>query len=187
MFTLLKKLGKLFLDFIQTIVLALAIFLVVYLFLFQPHQVSGQSMMPNFQDGEYLLTDKVTYRFKLPQRGDVIVFNAPPHRQDEYIKRIIGLPGETVSIQNRHLYINRRPLNETYIPTQLSTPTGNFLPEGSSYTLKSDEYFVVGDNRLNSSDSRIWGPIKRSDIVGKAWLIYWPLPQAGLVPQTNYL
>ena len=94
-----KRLGTFFLDILQTIVLALAIFMVVYFFLMQPHQVRGSSMFPNFKDGEYLLTDKISYRLSNPKRGDVIVFEAPPNRREDFIKRIIGLPGEEITLK----------------------------------------------------------------------------------------
>ncbi|MDO8452571.1 MAG: signal peptidase I, partial [bacterium] len=91
-----KRLGSFILDILQTVVMAVAIFMTVYLFLMRPHQVSGRSMIPNFQDGEYLLTEKVSYRLHEPKRGDVVVFSAPPTRRQEYIKRIIGVPGDRI-------------------------------------------------------------------------------------------
>src|SRR3972149_5842868 len=98
MATVLRKLGSFFLDILQTLVLAASIFVISWLFLFQPHQVIGSSMDPNFQDKEYLLTEKVSYRFRPPQRGDIVVFKAPPDPERDYIKRVIGLPGETIKI-----------------------------------------------------------------------------------------
>src|SRR3989338_237237 len=106
--SLLRKVWMWFLDFIETIVIALAIFVVMYRFLFQPHQVSGSSMFANFHDGEYLLTDKVSYRFNLPQRGDVVVFKAPKNEEYDYIKRVIGLPGDRIKIEAGHVFVNDR-------------------------------------------------------------------------------
>lgn len=177
-----RRLGAFLLDILQTVVLALAVFLIIYMFLFQPHQVRGQSMSPNFEDREYLLTDKISYRFGSPKRGDVIVFTAPPRPSEDFIKRIIGLPGETVMIKDGSLFINSKKLIENYLPQDLRTNTHGFMQDGEQITLGSDEYFVLGDNRNNSSDSREWGPVKRNKIVGKAWFVYWPPKRFGLIP-----
>lgn len=143
-------------------------------------------MVPNFADGEYLLTDKVSYRTGSPKRGDVIVFAAPPTRNEDFIKRIVALPGETISIKEGKISINGKLLDESYLPQATNTLPGLFLSEGGSATLGSDEYFVMGDNRDHSSDSRTWGPIKRKDIVGRAWVVYWPPQDAGPVPTVSY-
>lgn len=180
-----KSIGNFLLDILQTIVLALAIFMIAYLFLFQPHLVKGQSMVPNFEDGEYLLTDKVTYRFGEPKRGDVIVFAAPPNKRDDYIKRIIGLPGEMIAIKNGDVYINDKILQEDYLPQSFATQPGAFLTEGTNYKLNPEEYIVIGDNRNHSSDSRTWGPIRKKDIVGRAWVVYWPPQKVRTVPRAN--
>lgn len=186
-----KHLGEFFLDIIETVVIALSIFLVVYLFFMQPHQVNGVSMVPNFQDGEYLLTDKVTYRLRDPERGEVIVFHAPPAAQCpegtgcDFIKRVIGVPGDTIRVAENRIYVNGTPLNEPYIPTDYQTLPGAFT-QGRDVTLLTDEYFAVGDNRLHSSDSRAWGPISKNDIVGRAFFRYWPANQAGLLPHATY-
>ncbi|NIO20700.1 MAG: signal peptidase I, partial [Candidatus Aenigmarchaeota archaeon] len=110
-----------FLDIIETVVLALAIFVLVYLFLVQPHQVRGNSMYPNFHDGEYLLTDKISYRLGEPDRGDVIVFKAPKNQEYDYIKRIVALPGDSVVIRNGKIYLNNQLAEETYLPEEFST------------------------------------------------------------------
>lgn len=181
-----KKFSSFLLDILQTIVLALAIFMIAYLFLFQPHQVKGHSMDPNFTDGEYLLTDKLSYRFKEPQRGNVVVFESPVNRREDYIKRVIGLPGENVTVNDGKVLINGRPLDEKYLPESFRTNPGVFLTEGSTITLRPDEYAVLGDNRDHSSDSRSWGPVKKKDIVGRAWLIYWPPKMWGIVKGATY-
>lgn len=177
-----KRAGALFFDLLQTIVLALAIFMLVYLFAAQPHQVQGSSMYPNFEDKEYFLTDKISYRLHLPQRGDVIVFEAPADRKKDYIKRIVGLPGETVKVQGGKVYVNDELLNEKYLDNSVMTSGKIFLSEGVAYTTASDEYFVMGDNRDHSSDSREWGPVKRDELVGRAWLVYWPPSKVGFIP-----
>lgn len=184
---ILKSVGLFLLDFVETIVIALAIFIVVYIFLFQPHQVKGNSMLPSFENGEYLLTNKINYRINEPKRGEVIVFKAPRDENYDYIKRIIALPGETVSIKNSQLYINKELFDESvYLPKSFKSRAGRFLNENRQYTLKNNEFFVLGDNRDHSSDSRDWGPIQKENIIGKAWLIYWPLGKAGLVKQVVY-
>ena len=181
-----RRLGAAIVDILQTVVLAVAIFLVVYLFLFQPHQVKGDSMFPNMLDGEYLLTDKLSYRLGKPDRGDIVVFAAPPNPSEDYIKRIIGLPGESVLIRDGKVYINGSELRESYLPDSLITSAGQSLSEGSEMVLADDEYFVLGDNRPNSSDSRRWGPVKRKKLVGRAWVVYWPPKEAGAIDHAEY-
>ncbi len=182
---ILKKVTSFFFDIIEVVVVALAIFVVVYLFLFQPHQVKGASMDPNFHDGEYILTDKVSYRFGAPKRGDVVIFRAPQNRELDYIKRVIGLPGERIKVYADQVFINGQILNESYLK---NTPTypGDFLRSGQEFQIPADEYIVLGDNRLHSSDSRAWGPVAREDIIGKAWLRYWPPQDFGLLPSVSY-
>lgn len=178
----LKKLWLWFLDFVETIVIALAIFVVMYRFLFQPHQVKGNSMYSNFHDGEYLLTDKISYRFNAPKRGDVIIFKAPKNEDYDYIKRVIGLPGELIKIEKGRVYLNNQLLDETkYLDNSVLTAAGYFAKEGVSLTVPPDNYFVLGDNRNNSSDSRDWGMVPTANIVGKAFLRYWPVNEIGLV------
>lgn len=181
-----KRLGDFILDILQTVVLALSIFMIVYLFAAQPHEVRGASMQPNFQDGEYLLTDKFSYRLREPKRGDVVVFAAPPNRQEDFIKRIIGLPGETLYVKGGQIFVDGKPLAETYLPNDFRTDPGVYMSEGERITLGQDEYLVFGDNRGHSLDSRAFGPVKRSDIVGRAWMVYWPPGEAGVIPTISY-
>ncbi len=180
--TLIKKIWSWFLDFIETIVIALAIFVIVYQFLFQPHQVKGNSMYDNFYDGEYLLTDKVSYRFKEIEYADVIVFKAPRNEDYDYIKRVVGLPGDKIMIQGGRIFLNGEIYDETgYLDLNANTRAGQFAQEGMTVTVPANQYFAVGDNRNNSSDSRDWGPIPVQNIVGKAWVKYWPLNKIGMV------
>lgn len=189
---LVRAIGEFFLDTIETVVIAMSIFLVIYLFFMQPHQVNGQSMVPTFQSGEYLLTDKVSYRLGDPQRGDVVVFHAPKEAGCpegtgcDYIKRIIATPGETISLKNSTYYINGTPLKEDYIPAEYETLPGLFLKQHPEYTLQANEYFVSGDNRPYSSDSRAWGPITKSEIVGRGFVRYWPPKVAGFIQKVSY-
>lgn len=154
-------------EILQTAVISLFIFLFVYLILVQPHRVKGDSMLPNFYDGELLLTEKVSYRFDKPQRGDVIVFAAPYPRKVDFIKRVIGLPGDTVEIVEGSIFINGKKLRETY---ETQSTQGNI-----NIKLGEDQYYVLGDNRNSSSDSRSFGAINKKAIKGRAWLVYWPI------------
>lgn len=154
-------------EILQTAFISLGIFLFVYVFLVQPHRVKGESMLPDFKDGELLLVEKVSYRIYKPSRGDVVVFKAPTSTNVDFIKRIIGLPGDTVRVENGFVYINDKKLEEPY---EKQETRGNLV-----LTLGNDSYFVLGDNRGGSTDSRVFGPISRSTIEGKAWFVYWPL------------
>lgn len=183
---ILAKIGQYFLDLIETIVMALALFVVAYLFLFQPHQVKGNSMFPNYHDAEFVLSDKVTYRFSKPQRGDVIIFRSPQNKEQDYIKRVIALPNETIRIENGSVFINNQKLNEKYLPLEYFTSAGTFLLEAQEFTVPINEFFVLGDNRSHSSDSREFGPIKKEEIIGRAFLRYWPIPKIGLLPKVTY-
>lgn len=174
------------LDALEPVVMAFAIFMMVYLFLFQPHKVDGRSMYPTFNDREYILTDKISYRKSSPQRGDVVVFHAPPPYDGDFIKRIIGLPGETVMVRDGFVYINQEKLEEEYLPSNFSTTEKSFLREGVIYTVPEDYYIVFGDNRDNSSDSREWGPVSVKAIVGKAWFRYWPTDRIGKIAHQDY-
>jgi len=192
MANLMKKIGQFILDTVQAIVLALSIFIIIYLFLFQPHQVKGDSMYPNFINGEFLLTNKISYRFGEPQRGDVIIFKAPPSEpcaeiECEYIKRIIAVPGDRVKVAGGKVYINGQVLDEsTYLSKSTFTSGGSYLVEGVEKTIPEGFYLPLGDNRPRSRDGREFGPIPRSSIVGKAWLRYWPISQMGLVKHEYY-
>lgn len=174
------------LDALEPVVLAFAIFMMVYLFLFQPHKVDGNSMYPNFHDREYILTDKITYQRQEPERGDVVVFHAPPPYTSDFIKRIVGMPGETVMVQAGFVYVNGQKLQEMYLPDTYSTTEKSFLREGVPYKTPTGYYMVFGDNRGYSSDSREWGPISKKAIVGKAMFRYWPMDRIGLVKHQNY-
>lgn len=157
---------KAVLEIFQTAIVSLLIFFFVYVFLVQPHRVKGASMLPNYKDGELVLVEKVSYKIYKPSRGDVIVFTAPGQKVS-FIKRVIGLSGETVKLEDGKVYINNRILNESY---ESQDTIGKL-----ELTLGSDEFFVLGDNRGESTDSRAFGSIKKDSIEGKAWFVYWPL------------
>jgi signal peptidase I len=188
---LLKAIGGFFLDIIETIVIALSIFLIIYLFVASPHQVNGQSMVPNFKSGEYVLSDKVSYRLRDPKRGEIVVFHAPDAANCpkgtgcDFIKRILGLPGETLEVHDNRIYVNGTPVEEPYIPADFQTLPGA-ATKGKKVVLGPDEFFVSGDNRPYSSDSRAWGAITKDEIVGRAFFRYWPLNVAGIIPHASY-
>lgn len=192
MVSVLKKIGQFILDTIQMIVLALSVFIVIYLFLFQPHQVKGNSMYPNFHNGEFLLTNKISYRFNSPERGDVIIFKAPKSEpcaeiECEYIKRLIGLPEDRVMVSQGSIYINGQAFNESnYLATDVITSPGSFLAEGVERIIPEGYYLPLGDNRPFSRDGREFGIIPRESIVGKAWLRYWPLDKVGFIKHESY-
>lgn len=186
-----RVIGAFFLDIIETVVIALSVFLIVYLFIMQPHQVNGQSMFPNFEDGEYLLTDKISYRFNLPQRGDIVVFKAPAAAQCpqgagcDFIKRIIGLPGDSIEVKDDHVYLNGSLLPEDYLTADVITRPMAYTQNGL-VTVPSGNYFVMGDNRPHSSDSRAWGPVPFENIVGKVFFRYWPPNRIGTLTHGRY-
>jgi len=168
-------------EFAKIVLISLAIVLPVRLFIAQPFIVRGASMEPNFEDGQYLIIDELSYILRNPERGEVIVFRYPQDPSQFFIKRIIGLPGETVSIQEGIVTITTATdsdsfeLNEVYLPSHLVTAPN------SRVTLGESEYFVMGDNRLESSDSRRWGALEEDFLIGRAFLRLWPVTELGLV------
>jgi len=171
-------------EVFKIFIVASVIVLPIRYFLFQPFIVKGDSMVPNFQSGDYLIVDELSYRFSEPQRGDVIVFKYPKDTTQRFIKRVIGLPGETVDIKDGSVTILKNgsstTLDEKYLPANLKT-FGNI-----NTTLKPDEYFVMGDNREYSFDSRAWGVVPREDIIGKAFLRVLPLAALSNFPAPSY-
>lgn len=158
-----------------------AIVVVLHFFVAEPHKVSGSSMVPNFLDGDYIITDKVTKQFSPLQRGEVIILKNPREPSVAFIKRIIGLPGEKIKVANNQVYINGQPLTEPYLPPGTNTFGGAYLPEGEEKTVPANYYFVMGDNRTASSDSREWGPVDKSLVIGHPFLRYWPPDRAALI------
>ena len=170
-------------EILSTSIYLLVVLCAAYLiitYVGQRTQVSGSSMETTLSDGDNLLVDKITYRFSEPKRFDIIVFPFQYDTDTYYIKRIIGMPGETVQIDyDGNIYINGSLLEESYGREVIQNPGRAAEP----ITLGEDEYFVMGDNRNNSSDSRdpVVGNIHRSEIIGKAWMRIWPLDQIGLI------
>lgn len=177
------SLGSHIIDFIQTFVVFGAIFALIYLFVAQPHKVSGSSMVPTFHNGDYILTDKLSYRFGSPKRGDIIVLKNPRDESQDFIKRIIALSGEKIKIEENFVYINGQLLKESYLPAGTNTSGGTFLKDMEEIKVGANQYFVFGDNRSHSSDSRAWGGVTKEEIVGKVFFRYWPPQVFGLVRQ----
>lgn len=192
--SLLNSLGAFFMDTLEIIVMALALFAMMYFFLAQPHRVQGDSMLPNFHSGEYVLTNKLAYRFHEPKRGEVVIFHYPPNPKFDYIKRLIALPGEKIKIQAGKIIIfnNEHPegfvLNEPYLKEGMVTSgkTGKAVPEGMEITVPEENYIVFGDNRGASSDSREWGSVPEKNFIGPAWFRYWPPSALSLIPAPVY-
>lgn len=176
-----NNLGGYALEIFETLVVFGAIFAAIYLFVAQFHKVSGDSMVPTFHSGDYLITEKVTYRFSEPKRGDIIVLKNPRDESEDFIKRIIALPGDTIRIENNSVFINNKQLKESYLPANTPTPFGPFLTEGTTIKAGPNQYFVLGDNRTRSSDSREWGSITKEEIVGRALFRYWPPKVIGIL------
>ena len=185
------SIGNFILEFVQSIVLALSVFVILYLFVAQPNEVKGSSMVPTFQDKEFLLTDKLSYSFGTPQRGDVVVFKAPPSEacavdECEYIKRVIGLPGDRVMVKGGQVYLNGQLLNQSWLPSDFVSDPGSFNAEGVEKAVPDGMYLCFGDNRSHSRDGREFGPIKRELIIGKAFFKYWPPAAIGIVPKISF-
>lgn len=172
-----SELGKFIWDLVKVFIISMAIILPVRYFIAQPFIVSGSSMEPNFYNGEYLIVNEIGYTLGQPARGDVIVFKFPKDTSQYFIKRIIGLPGERLKLADNKIIIYNKEhptgwvLEEKYLPaTDLTFASGEF----NNITMGSDEFFVLGDNRMASSDSRFWGPVPRQDIIGKVFVRAFP-------------
>ncbi len=183
--TLLKSLGSIglfLLELIKVAVLAGITIAAVRYFLFKPFYVKGASMEPNFFDKEYLIVDELTYRFRAPERGDVLVFKYPENQREFFLKRIIALPGERVKVSEGHvtIYNTEHPegivLDEPYLPDDLLTSGDQTFA-----TVGDNEYFVMGDNRPNSYDSRRFGPVDKNLVIGRVIFRGWPLNRAQVI------
>jgi signal peptidase I len=180
-----KNLLSFVFEVLKIVVIALVIVVPVRYFLFQPFIVKGQSMDPNFSDGDYLIVDEISYRFRAPQRGEVVVFDAPNDPSSRYIKRIIGLPGETIKIEDGKVFLYQdgkyQDLKEDkYLSSEVKT-FGDVQT-----TLNSEEYFVLGDNRFVSADSRKFGILIRDKIIGRVYLRAWPITSFSKIESPSY-
>jgi signal peptidase I len=179
-------------EIVETLVLTLIIFLVIQTFVAQPYKVQQQSMEHTLEPDQYVLVDKLTPRFDTYKRGDIVVFSPPPDwsREDDtpFIKRVIGLGGETVEIRDGAVFIDGTKIDEPYLfaatdgePTQPTT-----VPDEHRWVIPAGELFLMGDHRSNSSDSRMFGPVETGQVIGRAWLRYWPINVFGILPTPTY-
>ncbi len=175
-------------EVLKVVIISLAIIIPVRYFLIQPFYVKGASMEPSFYDHEYLIIDEISHRFREPERGEIIVFKYPNDPSQYFIKRIIGLPGEKVEIKEGKVYVytkdtsRRVRLEESY----LDPGTETFASQEETAELGADEYYVLGDNRNYSKDSRNFGAVKKSFIVGRVWLRGWPVSRVGTFALPEY-
>ena len=176
-----KKVFKFIYEMVEAFVVAASVFVVVYLFLMQPHQVKGSSMYPTLVDQEYLLTDKITFRRRDPKAGDIIVFKAPQNETFDFIKRVIAVPGDTVMVEGGRVFVNGMEMEEDYLPEEVETKADKFLVEGKVFIVPEGNLIAFGDNRNHSSDSRAWGLVPYDNIVGRAFFRYWPAEKIGSV------
>jgi len=170
-----RKMLRALRELLETVLPALLIALLINVFVGQATRVEGQSMEPNLHTDQRLVVEKMSYRFHGPQRFDVVVLQAPKQGDELLIKRVIGLPGETVDFQDGNVYINGELLDEPFVTSD--TRPGH----DSSVTIPPLHVLVLGDNRNHSNDSRSFGPVPIENIVGRAWLSYWPPEEVGLI------
>jgi signal peptidase I len=172
-------------ELVETFISSLIVILVLYMWVALPEQVWGASMEPNFHTGERVLVEKVSKHFNDYERGDVIVLNPPDNNNIDYIKRIVALPGEMIKVTDCEVHIVRDEkrfiLDEPYLADNTCTSGGPRMQEGRYIKLEEDQYFVLGDNRNNSADSRYFGVVEKNRIVGKAVLRFWPVSKMGFL------
>ena len=181
-----KKALYLLWDLVKVVGIALAIIIPIRYFLIQPFYVKGASMEPSFYDDEYLIIDEISYRFSEPQRGDIVVFKYPRDPNQFFIKRVVGLPGEKVEITDGYVFIYKQDgqkilLNEYLYLSVESKTVGSRL-----WQLGDNEYYVLGDNREHSMDSRTFGPVAKELIVGRVWLRGWPIARLKVFEEVDY-
>lgn len=173
-------------EWVESIIIAFILAMIIRAFLVQAFKIPTGSMRPTLMEGDIILVNKFIYGAKIPftnfrlpaltgpKRGDVIVFIYPQDDKKDFIKRLVGLPGETVEIKNGAIYINGKPSLDSILPTNFYYNYGNYAKVGEQITVPEDSYFVLGDNSGSSKDSRYWGFVPGNNILGKALLIYWP-------------
>lgn len=173
-----KQKTSIFKEYILPVFIALAIMFVIRTFFLGMFYVPSESMVPTLEINDHVAVTKLSYKMHEPERGDVVVFKYPPNEEQglkevDYVKRLIGLPGETLEIKNNTVFIDGTPLKETYLNE------GTNMPDYGPITIPEGEYFMMGDNRNNSSDSRAWGFVPEEYLIGKAQFIYWPFAHIG--------
>lgn len=182
----LKELGAFLFDIVKLTLISLAIIIPIRTLIVQPFFVKGQSMTPTFYNGEYLIIDEISYRFNEPKRGEVIVFKNPQNTDQFYIKRIVGLPGEKVKSEDGQIKIENEKHPEGFILNEERYLNDSQTPGQFEHILGPNEYFVLGDNRNSSFDSRRFGAVERNKITGKVWLRAWPFKRARAFSHPEY-
>ena len=172
-------------ELLKTIIIVGLLAFVIRTFLVQPFIVEGESMSPYFHTNDYLIVDKLSYSFSNPKRGDIIVFKYPNDTSVNYVKRVIGLPGDTIKVADGHVTVNGHQLQESYLAPLVATQMLNGRSQ-ADYTVPNDSFFVLGDNRPNSSDSREWGFMPKTDLIGRVAVELLPVDQAKLVSRVTY-
>lgn len=175
-----KFLNALF-DVLELVLIAAILFGIINLFVIQLLSITGDSMLPNFENNEQILAEKASIHFRDLKRGDIVIFKHPTTPQKLVIKRVVGLPKEKFLIAAGRIYINGKELSETYVKEQNSTFESNYIKEDTEVYIPEDSYILLGDNRQDSADSRGWGPIKKSGVIGKALIVYYPFDKARLI------
>lgn len=183
---ILKKLFNFIMGILETVAFMGSILIVIYLFIAAPHQVKGISMEPAFKSDDLILTSKIAYKLGAPQRGDVVVLKSPKNPDIDYIKRIIGLPGDKIKIENGEVYINGIRIKEDYISAKTVIFVGGFSKNGVEATVPPSQLFVMGDNRPRSSDSREFGFIDTNSVIGKVFFRYFPFDKLGQIKPYIY-
>lgn len=183
---LMRKTFSFIFEIVVILLITVAVVWPIRYFLIQPFFVDGASMEPNFDNGQYLIINEISYRFEAPQRGDVIVFKFPLDESKYYIKRIIGLPGETVEVADGKVEIYNKENPAGFVLDESNYLPGIYTNKDVKEEMGNDEYFVMGDNRNASYDSRSWGPVPKKDIIGKVWLRAWPPQTARIFSAPTY-
>jgi signal peptidase I len=184
--------SRLFVEYAVILAVALGVAFLVQAFVVKPYRIPSPSMVPTLDPGDRVLVARFLYHLTSPARGDIVVFKYPLDTHVVFIKRVIGLPGDTLSLRDGHVYVNGVRRNEPYLLKVNGRPSptdpapaiaGSTLSEPWSlnqpYKVPAGTYFMMGDNRLDSDDSRVWGPVPARDLIGKAFFVYWPVSRIG--------
>ena len=181
-----RSIVKFILNLGEFVVILMTIGILIYLYILRPFQIDGYSMYPTFDNEQYLLTNLRAYNTKQPEYGDIVVFRSPTDARRDYIKRVIAKPGDTVEINDGGIYVNGEQLDESfYLKSTVTTDPGRFMDEGEDITVPYDEYFLVGDNRPGSSDSRDYGTVPIKNIYGKVIVRVWPVTQFNIIKHSS--
>ncbi len=187
MLEILKKIYVKFLDTSQFLLFFVAIILIIYMFVLQPHEVSGSSMYPTFHDKEWLISYLLDVHIKNIRPGDVVVFHSPVEEDKLYIKRVIGVPGDRIKLESGAVYRNGEKLDESkYLSEDVATFGGSYVSDGNEITVSDGNLFVMGDNRSFSSDSRAWGLLSYSKLIGRSLLRFLPVSKLSVVGRNPY-